>query len=164
MVEKANLEFRLRKIDERKKYLLDEIKHNNLLIEKHKRTCNYLNYVEHLLIPTSKITGFVTISAFASSFAIPVGITSSAVGIQICAIILVIKNYKSVIKKKNKKHDKLELLGKAKLNNIEVLISKALIDSYISHGEFVSINSVLREHYALKEEIKNPETSMEYII
>ena len=30
------------------------------------------------------------------------------------------------------------LLGKDKLNTIEVLISKALIDSYISHDEFVS--------------------------
>ena len=39
------------------------------------------------------------------------------------------------------------LLGKDKLNKIEVLISKALIDSYISHDEFVSVNSVLRAYY-----------------
>ena len=37
------------------------------------------------------------------------------------------------------------LLGKDKLNTIEVLISKALIDSYISHDEFASANNVLRE-------------------
>ena len=37
------------------------------------------------------------------------------------------------------------LLGKDKLNTIEILISKALIDSYISHDEFVSVNNVLRE-------------------
>ena len=29
MVEEASLEFRLRKIDETRNYLLDEIKHNN---------------------------------------------------------------------------------------------------------------------------------------
>ena len=56
------------------------------------------------------------------------------------------------------------MLGKNKLNTIEVLISTALIDSYISHDEFVSINNVLREYNEMKEEIKNPETSMEYII
>ena len=56
------------------------------------------------------------------------------------------------------------MLGKDKLNTIEVLISKALIDSYISHDEFVSVNNVLREYYEMKEEIKNPETSFEYII
>ena len=41
--------------------------------------------------------------------------------------------YKSIIKKKKKSHDKIVLLGKANLNTIEILISKALIDSYIIH-------------------------------
>ena len=56
------------------------------------------------------------------------------------------------------------LLGKDTLNTIEVLISKALIDSYISHYEFVSVNNVLRKYNEMKEEIKNPEISVEYII
>ena len=56
------------------------------------------------------------------------------------------------------------LLGKDKLNIIEVAISKSLIDLYISHNEFVSVNKVLREYYEMKEEIKNPETSVEYTI
>ena len=38
------------------------------------------------------------------------------------------------------------LLKKTKLNTIEVLISKALIDSYINHHKFVSVNNVLKEH------------------
>ena len=49
------------------------------------------------------------------------------------------------------------LLGKDKLNTIEVLIFKALIDSYISHDESVSINNVLKEYNEMKTEIKNPE-------
>ena len=48
------------------------------------------------------------------------------------------------------KHDKIVLLRKDKLNTIEVLISKALIDSYISHNEFVSVNNVLREYNEIK--------------
>ena len=56
------------------------------------------------------------------------------------------------------------LLGKDKLNTIEVLNSKALIDSYISHDEFVSVNNVLRKYYEMKGELKNPETSVEYTI
>ena len=48
------------------------------------------------------------------------------------------------------------LLAKAKLNTIEVLIFKALIDFYINHYEFVSINNVLREYNEKKEEIQNP--------
>ena len=42
------------------------------------------------------------------------------------------------------KKDKIVLLGKDKLNTIEVLISKALINSCISHDESVSVNNVLR--------------------
>ena len=41
---------------------------------------------------------------------------------------------------------------------------KALIDSYISHDEFVSVNNALREYNEMKKLIKNSETSFEYII
>ena len=50
------------------------------------------------------------------------------------------------------------LLAKSKLNSIKVLISKALIDTNISHDEFVLINNVLEEYDNIKEEIKNLET------
>ena len=54
MGEEVSLEFRLRKVDERTNYLLDEIKHD-LMSEKYKKTCQYLNYVEHLLILVSAV-------------------------------------------------------------------------------------------------------------
>ena len=50
------------------------------------------------------------------------------------------------------------LLVKSKLSSIEVLISKAFIDSDISHDEFVLINNVLKEYDDMKEEIKNLKT------
>ena len=40
--------------------------------------------------------------------------------------------------------NKVVLLAKYKLNSIEFLISRALIDSVISHDEFVLINNVLK--------------------
>ena len=101
--------------------------------KKHKKVGITLNYIEHFLILASTITGGISISAFASSLGIPLGITSSAIGLKICGIIAGIKKYKSIIKKKKKKHDKIVLLAKCKLNSIEVIISKALIDSVISH-------------------------------
>ena len=39
MVEEASIEFRLRKTDEARNYLLGEIKHNDLMNEKYKKTC-----------------------------------------------------------------------------------------------------------------------------
>ena len=132
--------------------------------EKYKKTCKYLNYVELLLILVSTITGRASLSAFASLVCVPVGTTSSALGIKTCAITAGIKKYNSIIKKKKKKHDKIELLRKDKLNNIEVLISKASINSYISHDEFSSVNNALRKYNEIKKEIKNPETSVGYTI
>ena len=50
------------------------------------------------------------------------------------------------------------LLGKDKVNTIEILISKSLNNSYISHDEFVLVNNVLREYYEMKKQIKNEHT------
>ena len=47
----------------------------------------------------------------------------------------------SIIKKKKKKHDK-----------VEVVISKALINSVISHDELVLINNALKENDKMEEE------------
>ena len=49
--------------------------------EEYKKTCKYLNCVEHLLILVWTFTDCVSISPFASLVCVPVGITSAAVGI-----------------------------------------------------------------------------------
>ena len=54
--------------------------------------------------------------------------------------------------KNKKKHDTIVLIAKSKLNSIEVLISKTLIDSNISYDEFVLINNVLRQYDEMKED------------
>ena len=49
-------------------------------------------------------------------------------------------------------------LASAAVNAIEIFIFRALIDSYISHGEFVSVNNVLREYNDMKKEIIQNQT------
>ena len=122
-----------------------------------------MNYIDHLIIVTSTINGCVSISTFASLVGISIGITSSPIGLKICVITAEIKKYQSMIKKKKKKHDKIVLLAKSKLNSKEVLIFKALIGSNISHNEFVLINNLLKEFYNIKEEIKNPNNKAQTI-
>ena len=56
-----------------------------------------------------------------------------SIGLEICVIAAGIEKYKSIIEKKEKKRDNIIFLAKSKLNSIAVLISKALIDSNISH-------------------------------
>ena len=107
-----------------------------------------------MLILASTVTSRVLISAFTSLVAVPVGITSSPVKLKIYAITTGIKKYKSIIKKKKKKHNEIVLLGKSKLNTIEDLIFKALNNSYISHDKFVSLNSESKEYTEMEQEIK----------
>ena len=70
--------------------------------KKHKKVCKTINYIEHFLILTSAITGCISISVFTSLVGIPAGITSSAIGLKICAITAGIKKYKSIIKKRKR--------------------------------------------------------------
>ena len=84
--ENISQEFRLKTIDETRNYFLEEIKQNELMSKKHKKVCTTLNYIEHFLTLASTVTGCILISAFPSLMAITVGITSSAMGLKICAI------------------------------------------------------------------------------
>ena len=59
------------------------------------------------------------------------------------------------MKKKKNKYDKIVSLAKTNLNNIDVLISRVLIESYISHDQFVKVNNVLNEYEDMKKEIEN---------
>ena len=103
--------------------------------KKHKNVCRVLDYIDHLLTVIFAITGYVSISAFNYLVGIPIEILSSAIGLKIRAKTAEIKEYKPIIKKK-KKHDKIVLLAKCKLNSMEVLTYKALIDWSISHDIF----------------------------
>ena len=55
------------------------------------------------------------------------------------------------------------LLAKTRLGTNEVFISKALIDLYVNHDEFVLVNNLLRDIIDERRK-KNPETSVEYTI
>ena len=102
----------MKNIEEIRNYFIKKIDQNWLISKKHKKVWVTLNYIEHFLILASAVTGCILISAFASLLGIPIWITSSAIGLKICAITAVGKKYKSIIKKKKRKHDKILLLPK----------------------------------------------------
>ena len=103
--ENMNQKFILKNINRTRIYFVVEIQQNELMSNWHKKGCTTLNYIEHFLILAYAVTGCILLSAFASLLGIPIGITCSAIGLQICAVTAGIKNYKSIIKKKKKKHD-----------------------------------------------------------
>ena len=130
--ENISQEFRFKNIHETRNCLTEEINRNELMSTKHKKVYKTLNYIKHFLILGSTITGCISISAFASLIDILIWIMGSAIGLKIWPITVAIIKY-----------------------SLEVLISKALIDSVISHDVFVLKNNVLKEYNKMKEEIKN---------
>ena len=63
---------------------------------------------------------------------------------------------------RNQSNDKKVLLAKSKSNSVELLISKALIDSNIIHNEFDSINNVVKEYNDMKEDLNNQSKILYY--
>ena len=96
--ENINQEFILKKIDEIRNYLIEEINQNELMGKKHKKVCRVLNYIDRSLIAISTIARCVCISPFASL----VGFSNR--NYEFCNWI---KKYKSINKKNKKKHDEI---------------------------------------------------------
>ena len=123
-----NPQLRLDKVDETRNYFLKEIKQHELMIEKHKRVSTNINYTENVLIEC-----FFYFFAWYSQG----NYKFFKIRLKIFAIVSEYKKYKSIIQTGKIKYNKIILLAKPKLNSIGVLISKVLIDSVISHYEFV---------------------------
>ena len=113
--------------------------------KKHKKVYAVWNYIEHQLILIFTVSQCVSFSAFALA-GTHMDITSSATELKIFVITARIKKYKSIIKKEKNKHNKIVLLPKSKLNSVEFLTSKALID------EFALTHDMLKEFYHIKKE------------
>ena len=78
-----------------------------------------------MLILVSTVTGCFSVYVFAPLVCVPVGITSSTIGLNICVTIAGIKKYKSIVKKREEEAWKNIGVRKDKLNAIEGLIYKA---------------------------------------
>ena len=80
-----------------------------MMIKKHKKVCKTLDCIEIFLTLVSTFNRYVSVSAFASLIGITIGITSSAIRLNICAIPAGIEKFKLIIKKKEKHDENLNL-------------------------------------------------------
>ena len=81
----------------------------------------------------------VSIISFTRIIGAPVGIASASFTLIFSLTTGIVKKLLNITRKKKKKHDKILMLAKSKLNSIDTLISQALIDMDISHEEFITI-------------------------
>ena len=130
---------RLDKITGIENYFYEEINQRKSCSKKLSKYVAAFDYIDKILIVLSATTGGVSICSFTSIVGAPVGIASASFTLIFSLTTGIVKKLLNITRNKKKKHDKILMLAKSKLNSIETLISQALINMKISHEEFVTI-------------------------
>ena len=111
--------------------------------------------MDKILLALSATSSGVCIILSANVVGAPVGIASAIVTLIFPLTTGIIKKLLSITRNKKKKHDKILMLAKSKLDSIENLISQALIDMEISHEEFNAIIREKQKYERMKENVRN---------
>ena len=158
-IDKTNLteetKIRLNKIAEIENYFIQMINQRKSCSKKFSKYVTAFDYIDKILLVLSATSGGVYIIFFASVVGAPVGIAGASFTLIFSLTTGIIEKLLSITRNKNKKHHKILTLAKIKLNSIETLVSQALIDMEISHGEFVAIFKEKDEYEKMKENVGN---------
>ena len=132
-------QFRLNKINEVKDYFIAEIKERELMSKRLSKYVASFDYFDKSLIVLSVATGSIPIAWFAAVIGAPVRIMSASCSLAFSITTGFVKKFLKTIRNKKKKHNKIVMLARSKLNSIESKISEALINNEISHEDFMTI-------------------------
>ena len=115
-----------------------------------------LDYIDKILIVLSATTEGVWIISFTSVIGAPVGIASASFTFIFSLTTGIVKKLLNITRKKEKKkHVKILMLAKSKLNSIDTLMSQALINMDISHEEFITMLKEKDRYEMMKYNLKN---------
>ena len=113
------------------------------------------DYIDKVLIVLSATNGGVCIISSVSVVGAPVGVAGASFTLMFSLTTGIIKKLLSITRNKKKKHDKILMLAKSKLNSIETLVSQALIEIEISHKEFNTIFKEKNKYEKMTEIVRN---------
>ena len=103
----------------------------------------------------------MSIVSHATVIGIPVGLAGASLTVVFSLTTGIVKKLLNVLRKKKKKHNKIVILAKSKLNSIETLMSQALIDLGINHEKFKAIVNDKEKYEEMKENIRNTKSKDE---
>ena len=125
----------LNKINEIKDYFSAEIRERELI----SKNIAFLDYFDKSLNILSILSGRISVASFATNIGVPAGIIGASCSCKFSVTSGFVKGFLKAIRNKKKKHNKIVILARSKLNSIENKISKALADNEISHEDFETI-------------------------
>ena len=102
----------------------------------------------------SILIGSISIASFATVIGAHAGVIGGRYGLTFSITSGFVKKVFKKIRNKKKKHKKIVMLARSKLNTIESKISKALMDNEISHEDFETIINEEKKYRELKESIR----------
>ena len=108
-----------------------------------KRLSKYIvsfDYFDKSWITLSVTTGSISIASSATVIGAPVGIAIASFSLAFSISTGIVKKLLKTMRNKNKKHNKVVMLARSKLNSIKRKISEVLINNEISHEDFMTIN------------------------
>ena len=141
-------QFTLNKINEIKDYFIAGIRKIEAMNK------GLSKYIDKALIVLSATSGGVSIASFASVIGVPVGIAGTSFSFTFSVTTGIITKLLKTTRDKKKKHNKTVMMPRSKLNSIETMMSKVLIDSEISHKEYATIINEEEKYRRLKEDTR----------
>ena len=147
--------FRLDEISKIENYFIEEINQRKSCSKKLSKYVAAFDYIDKILIALSATSGGVSIISFTSVVGAHVGIASASFTLIFSLTTEIAKKLLRITRNTKKKHDKILMLAKSKLNSLETLVSQALIDMKISHEQFVMILKEKDKYEKMKDNLKS---------
>ena len=147
--------YRLKIIREVQEFLEEEIKNREAFSKKYFRIAKVVNTVDNALITITIGAEGVGAVLFATGVGSPFALALGISGVVTGAVSLIGNIFSKKATTNGEKHLKIKTLATAKLDTIASLVSKAMMDDFISDEEFKLIMEEMEKYKALKEEIRN---------
>ena len=139
--------YRLQKISEIERTLINERDMRKSLYKKYKRSINITDGVDTGLISASVILAGVGIT-------VPIMLPLEIAAVVCGGLGMCVKLIRRKLMTKTQKHCNVQTIAESKLNSIKDIVSKALQDGEISEGEFKMVLNEMEKYSELKQEIK----------
>ena len=110
--------FRLNKINEIKDYFVAEMKERELMSKRLSKYIAFCDYFDKALIFLSATTGSTSTASFSTVIGAPVGIASASLSLTFSLTTGIVKKLLKTTQNKKKKHNKIIVLARSKLNSI----------------------------------------------
>ena len=133
---------------------IKEIQERKIMSKKISKYIAAFDYCDKSLIILFATSKRISIISFARIIGAPVGRASANFSLIFSLTAGIIKKLLKITRNKKKKHNKIVMLAKSKLNGIGKLVSQTLIYPEISHEEHKSIISKEENYRRLKENLK----------